>query len=94
MSGPAQLITDAAIDEVRAAHEERNAIRPGPKVSSAPCLLLCLFSLIFLFISLFVYLLFQPIVYVSKPNPPPPPPEEPKQPPRSPVYVAPPFGQR
>ena len=26
-----QLITDAAIDEVRAAHEERHAIRPGPK---------------------------------------------------------------
>ena len=26
-----QLITDAAIDEVRAAHEERTAIRPGPK---------------------------------------------------------------
>ena len=28
---PSQLITDAAIDEVRAAHEERRAIRPGPK---------------------------------------------------------------
>ena len=26
-----QLITDAAMDEVRAAHEERHAIRPGPK---------------------------------------------------------------
>ena len=28
---PSQLITDAAIDEVRAADEERRAIRPGPK---------------------------------------------------------------
>ena len=49
LSCPAQLITDAAIDEVRAAHEERNAIRPGPKVSSAPCLL----SVLFTFKSLF-----------------------------------------
>ena len=53
VSGPAQLITDAAIDEVRAAHEERNAIRPGPKVSSA----LCLLSVLFSFKSLFTFYL-------------------------------------